>query len=239
MDPQRIEGRARVDGMGAGSTGIRDDGNLEDGESRIPDSADGDRSGAATAPVHDGPPRFPLSLVVVVPVGMLVLGGLFGSTLALSTPWLPMALTRAGLPYAVLALIVALVLRLRAVRAVRADRAEPLDAVIASGRSLAQRATRATAATLLAIWLIVATAFALQTEPGLLVLAGGPVIIGALLSIVANAPLLYSPRIARSEVAVVLAHADGRRRILANWILAPLSWFAYAIPVQLLGLWNV
>jgi hypothetical protein len=225
--------------MGAGSTGIRDDGDHEHAAQTTGERPFGEPGHAEARATHDGPPRFPLSLVVVVPLGMLVLGGLFGSVLALSTPWLPMALTRAGLPYAVLALIVAVVLRLRAVRAVRADRSEPLDPAIASGRSLSQRATRATAATLLAIWLIVATAFALQTEPGLFVLAGGPVIIGALLSIVANAPLLYSPRIARSEVAVVLAHADGRRRILANWILAPLSWFAYAIPVQLLGIWNV
>ncbi|TCL84699.1 MULTISPECIES: hypothetical protein [unclassified Rathayibacter] len=224
--------------MGAGSTDVGDDGNHEHTAQATGERPFGEPGHADARTTHDGPPRFPLSLVVVVPVGMLVLGGLFGSVLALSTPWLPMALTRAGLPYAVLALIVAVALRLSAVRAVRADRSQPLDAVIASGRSLAQRATRATAATLLAIWLIVATAFALQTEPGLLVLAGGPVIIGALLSIVANAPLLYSPRIARSEVAVVLAHADGRRRILANWILAPLSWFAYAIPVQALGLWS-
>ncbi|NQX15010.1 hypothetical protein [Rathayibacter sp. VKM Ac-2857] len=230
--------------MGAESTGTGDVGDHEDGPRAAGERATGERpvgepEHAASDPRHDGPPRFPLSLVVVVPLGMLVLGGLFGSALALSAPWLPLVLTRAGLPYAVLALVVAVVLRFRAVRAVRADRSEPLDPVIASGRSLAQRASRATAVTLLAIWLIVATAYALQTEPGLFVLAGGPVIIGALLSIVANAPLLYSPRIARSEVAVVLAHADGRRRILANWILAPLSWFAYAIPVQLLGIWNV
>lgn len=226
--------------MGAGSTGFGDDGhdgNDADGRRAAGERPDGAAGPEYSRPGLDGPPRFPFSLTVVVPVVLLVAGSLLGAVLFLGTPWLPLALSRAGLPYAVLALAVAAVLRISAVRAVRRDSAEPLDPVIASGRSTAQRATRASAVTLLAIWLVVVPAIALQIVPGIAVLVGGPVLVGALLSIAVNAPLLYSPRIARSEVAAVLAHADGRRQILANWILAPLSWFAYAIPVPMLGLW--
>ena len=223
--------------MGTGSTAFGDDGNDTDAPQATGGRPDGDADREHLRPGLDGPPRFPFGLAVVVPVVLLVAGSLLGGILFLGTPWLPIALTRAGLPYAVLALAVAAVLRISAVRAVRRDRAEPLDPVIASGRSRAQRATRASAVTLLVIWLVTALAIALQIVPGIAVLAGGPVLLGALLSIVVNAPLIYSKRIARSEVAVVLAHADGRRRILATWILAPLSWFAYAITVPMLGLW--
>ncbi|QHC59568.1 hypothetical protein [Rathayibacter sp. VKM Ac-2760] len=219
--------------MGVGSIG---ESGIEDG-GQPPAGGAADHGDDPRRARPDGPPPFPLSLVVVVPIGMLVTGWLLATPLVLSAPWVLVLLTRAGLPYAVLALAVAAVLRLRAARELRASGLpdEPIDAIIASGRSLAQRAARASAFALLGLWVVVAVPFVLQIEPGLLAVVGGPVIAGAVLSIVADARLLFSPRIARAEVAAVLGRGDGRRRILANWIAAPLSWFAFAIPAQFLG----
>lgn len=44
---------------------------------------------------------------------------------------------------------------------------------------------------------------------------GGPVIVGALISLTANARLIFSTRAGRAEVSTVLTRAPGYRRIMA------------------------
>lgn len=182
-------------------------------------------------PLRQGPPSFPLSALLVVPVAMAVVGGI--SVLAVvQLQFVPaQILVIGGLPYAVVALAVAATLRLRALRRPIDDGADDL---VATGRSSAQRITFAVAVWLLVLWVATAVGWAAMGGPPL-VLAGGPLVAGALISIAANARLLYSPRVARAEVATVRTRGPGRAWILANWVLAPISWFAFAIPAAVLA----
>lgn len=88
------------------------------------------------------------------------------------------------------------------------------------------------AVVLLGIWLAEVANLPGGAGRGNLLVLGGPVIVVALISLAANARLILSTRAGRAEVSTVLARALGYRRIMAMWILAPLSWLAYATPGQ-------
>jgi hypothetical protein len=197
-----------------------------DGRGPLPEDRDGD-----AWPLRQTPPAFPLSALLVVPVAMAVLGGI-GVLALVQLDFLPVRiLLVGGLPYAVVALVVAAVLRLRALRRPIDEQADDL---FASGRSPAQRISVAVAVWLLVLWVAMAVFWIAAGGPPLVVL-GGPLVAGALISIVANARLLYSPRVALAEVEAVRTRAPGRGPILANWVLAPVSWFAFAIPATVLS----
>ncbi|MCM6761899.1 hypothetical protein NB037_05640 [Rathayibacter sp. ZW T2_19] len=182
-------------------------------------------------PLRQAPPAFPLSALLVVPVGMALLGGV-GVLALLQLDFLPVRiLIVAGPPYAVVALLVAAVLRLRVLRRPIDEQADDL---YASGRSPAQRISFAVAVWLLVLWVVIAACW-IAAAGSPIALLGGPLAAGALISIAANARLLYSPRVALAEVEAVRAHAPGRGPILANWVLAPVSWFAFAIPAAVLS----
>lgn len=182
-------------------------------------------------PLRQGPPSFPLSALLLVPVAMAVLGGI-GVLVIAQLQFVPaQILVIGGLPYAIVALVVSGVLRLRVWRRPVDEQADDLDA---SGRSSAQRITFAVAVWLIALWLVTAVLWAVSSGPPL-VLVGGPLAAGAVISIAANARLLYSPRVARAEVGTVRTGAPGRGWIVANWVLAPVSWFAFAIPAAVLS----
>jgi hypothetical protein len=193
-----------------------------------------DRTSDDTAdqwPLRQGPPSFPLSALLLVPVAMLIVGGI-GVLAVVQLQFVPARiLLVGGLPYAVVALVVAAALRIVAGRRPVDERADDL---LASGRSPGQRISFAVAVWLLVLWLGIAVVWAATSGPPLVV-AGGPLIAGAVISIVANARLLYSPRVARAEVGAVRTRAPGRGWILANWVLAPVSWFAFAIPATVLS----
>lgn len=188
-------------------------------------------------PTRQEPTPFPLPAGLLVPVAMLLGGGL-GIPVVLDLPLVPEVLARSALPYAVIASVVAVVLRLRARRCLDGKSAddrltqERSASQLMEGRSASQRTTRVAAMWLLAIWLLTAVLFAMQRESVVLIVCG-PVLVGAFISIVANAKLIFSPRTALAEVRAVHSRSSGRRRILTTWILAPLAWFAYAIPAQL------
>jgi hypothetical protein len=173
-----------------------------------------------------GPPPFLLPAWLLVPPALAVLGGV-AALLIVQVPLLPRLLGVGGPLYTALALAVALTLRLRA----RRPRPEEPQDRAASGRSAAQRVSLAAAVCLLLLWLITVVADSLGAAP-ILLATGGPVVVGAAVSIAANARLVFSPRAARAEVATVASRAPGHRRILALWVLAPLSWIAYAAPGQ-------
>ena len=181
-------------------------------------------------PLRQAPPAFPLSALLVVPITMAIAGTL--SVVAISQLlFVPVQiLVVGGLPYAVLALLVSAALRIRVLRRPIDEQADDL---FATGRSPAQRITFAVAVWLLVLWLVWAALW-VATAEGAFLLLGGPLVVGAVISIAANALLLYSPRVALAEVEAVRAHAPGRGAILANWVLAPVSWFAFAIPATVL-----
>ncbi|MHC2184758.1 hypothetical protein ACVLV4_000382 [Rathayibacter agropyri] len=79
------------------------------------------------------------------------------------------------------------------------------------------------AVVLLGIWLAEVANLPGGAGRGNLLVLGGPVIVVALISLTANAHLIFSTRAGRAEVSTVLARAPGYRRIMAMWILAPLS----------------
>lgn len=181
-------------------------------------------------PLRQVPASFPLSALLLVPITMAVGGTL--SVLAISQlSFVPVqVLVVGGLPYAVLALLVSAGLRIRVLRRPIDEQADDL---FATGRSPAQRITFAVAVWLLVLWLVFAVMWGASDGAPFLLL-GGPLVVGAVISIAANARLLYSPRVALAEVEAVRAHAPGRGAILANWVLAPVSWFAFAIPATVL-----
>ncbi|SMH32472.1 hypothetical protein SAMN06295885_0743 [Rathayibacter oskolensis] len=193
-----------------------------------------DESRSDDLPARQGPGAFPLSALLVVPIVMAVAGGI-GVLVIVQLQFVPVrVLLIGGLPYAIVALVVATTLRLRAWRR---PIDEQVEDVCSTGRSSAQRITFATASWLIVLWIAVAAVWAGDLGSSVVVV-GGPLAAGAVLSIAANARLLYSPRVALAEVGAVRTHAPGRGWILANWILAPVSWFAFAIPGWVLaGSW--
>ncbi|AND17149.1 hypothetical protein C5C18_03150 [Rathayibacter tritici] len=84
-----------------------------------------------------------------------------------------------------------------------------------------------TAGSLIALWLVGAVSM-LRDEALVIYLIGGPVIVGALISIAANALLIFSPRVARGKVRAVRSRLPGYRWIVALWTLAPASWILFA-----------
>ncbi|AZZ48286.1 hypothetical protein [Rathayibacter rathayi] len=173
-------------------------------------------------PGPPGPPPFPLFSVVLVPLTMAVAGIVTGMDI-MQLGGLVRSITLLGPFYTLLAIAIAVALRLRARSEAAADAPEPAR----PGDALARNISLVTASTLIVLWLVGAVSV-LCNGALVIFLIGGPVVVGALMSIAANALLIFSPRVARAEVHAVRSRLPGYRWIVALWILAPASWILFA-----------
>ena len=162
-------------------------------------------------------------------MAVVVLGGMVVPQIVLAAPAVATVFIVAGFPYAIVALAVAVALRIRAYSAQRVASV----ATEAARPTLDLRISDVTAWFLLLLWLATA-AGAIMFGPIVYLSAGGPLIVAALVSIITNARSLSLPRVIAAQVATVRTKAFGWRLVRTAWIVAPISWFAFAVPVLFL-----
>lgn len=168
----------------------------------------------------------------------LVLLGILGASAALSLfgaaillMYVAFALVAIAIPYTIVAVLTTVVLHLRI-----ASRAPETDDDVDVRRfgGIRQRCSLVLAVVLLA--LLVAYGVVNSADPygGTVIALSGAVIVGAVLTIVANAPQLYSRRVIALEKNAVATRTGAWRLILVSWILSPVMWIAYAGTVALI-----
>ncbi|MCS5718840.1 hypothetical protein N1027_11910 [Herbiconiux sp. CPCC 205763] len=172
------------------------------------------------------------AVVVVLVLGLAMLAG--HSPGLFVVVYLGYALAILGVPYTVVALVVAVVGHRRiAPSPPTPGPAGEWDRQVQNFELFPQRASLVLAVVLLLI-LVVAGILVADGGGGAdltspLLLFGGPVVAGAVFTIGANVPQLYRRRVIALERHAVATCTGRWRLIVLSWVLSPLLWIAYPV----------